>query len=299
LVPYEISISIMNDIISTKLFETEDVSVFRIPPGEISLSKWDLNDSNTIWKGSLRLTEEELIQEDNRVFYTGPSGVESEFSSFTVGDKPSAFFQKDSEAAPIKPYKGLRLKLELFNFNNSLVVPPNESRMEDEKIWGEVWYNPLPAEEDNSEVDFTQYCIANNREETIQMTPQSVKFYKIIVQLPGSGYHPFIQEEEQVEDGYLLQVALGLKISENFAAISFSESLNIYRRRFKNFVDQYNYELRLSEVESRQKLLTINNDDPPNDSSINKDFENQNLGNFTDDDDDDNDDDDFGDFVGG
>ena len=293
----------MNDIISTKLFEAEDVSVFRIPPGELSLSKWDLSDSNTIWKGSLRLTEEELIQEDKGVFCNGSNGVESEcLSSFTVGDKPSAFFEKDSEVAPIKPYKGLRLKLEFFNFKDSLVVPPNESRMEDEKIWAEVWYNPLPAEEDNSGVDFTQYCIANNREETIQMTPQSSKFYKIIVQLPGSGYHPFIQEEEQIEEGYLLQVALGLKISENFAAISFSESLNIYRRRFKNFVDQYNYELRLSEVESRQNLLSINNNDIPDDSRTDEGSVNQAPGNFADNDDennDDNDDDDFGDFVGG
>ena len=284
----------MNDIISTKLFETEDVSVFRIPPGELSLSKWDINDSNIIWRGSLRLTEEELIQEDKGVFLNGSNGVESEcFSSFTVGDKPSAFFLKDTEVAPIKPYKGLRLKLELFNYNDSLVAPPNESGMEDEKIWAEVWYNPLPAEQDN-ELDPAQYSIANNKQETIQMTPQSAKFYKLIVQLPGSGYHPFIQEEEQIEDGYLLQVALGLKISENFAAISFSESLSIYRRRFKNFVDQYNYELRLSEIEGKQKHLSINTENNPEGSGTDL-----GSGNKTTVDNDDNDEDEFGDFVGG
>ena len=283
----------MNDIISTKLFETEDVSVFRIPPGELSLSKWDINDSNIIWKGNLRLTEEELIQEDKGVFFNGSNAIESEyFSSFTVGDKPSAFFQKDSEVAPIKPYKGLRLKLELFNFNDSVVATPNESRMEDEKIWAEVWYNPLPAELDRSEFDLAEYCIANNKQETIQMTPQSAKFYKLIVQLPGSGYHPFIQEEEQIEDGYLLQVALGLKINENFAAISFSESLSIYRRRFKNFVDQYNYELRLSEIESKLKHLSLNSEDHPEGSNHVSDSK-------ATEDNDNNDEDEFGDFVGG
>lgn len=285
----------MNDIISTKLFETEDVSVFKIPPGELSLSKWDINDSNIIWRGSLRLTEEELIQEDKGVFFSGSNEVESEcFSSFTVGDKPSAFFLKDREVAPIKPYKGLRLKLELFNFNDSLVAPPNESRMEDEKIWAELWYNPLPKEQDKSELDLAEYSIANNKQETIQMTPQSAKFYKIIVQLPGSGYHPFIQEEEQIEDGYLLQVALGLKISENFAAISFSESLSIYRRRFKNFVDQYNYELRLSEIEGKQKHLSINTENNSEGSGTDHGSENKTTR-----DSDDNDEDEFGDFVGG
>ena len=103
-----------------------------------------------------------------------------------------------------------------------------------------------------------------------------------------------IQEEEQIEDGYLLQVALGLKISENFAAISFSESLSIYRRRFKNFVDQYNYELRLSEIEGKQKHLSINTENNPEGSGTD-----HGSGNKTTVDNDDNDEDEFGDFVGG
>lgn len=281
----------MADIISTTLFEAEDVAVFRIPPGNLSLSKWDINDSNIIWRGNLRLIEEELIQDDKRVFLTGSNeaGVQS-LSPFTLGSQLSLFHHRDTDDAHIKPFRGLRLKLELFNVDNCLVVPPNDFGLEDTATWAEVWYNPLLVEQDDTDIEPNHYFIANNRQETIQMTPQSSKFYKIIVQLPGSGYHPFLEEEQSAQDGLLLQVALGLKISENFAAISFSESLSLYRRRFKNFVDQYNYELRLSEIEDKQKHLSLIRDTGDQ-------FQTDEPVDIEEDDHDEEDD--FGDFVSG
>lgn len=284
------------DIISTTLFEAQGVSIFRIPPGEVSLSKWNLKDSNTIWKGDMRLIEEELVQEDIDVF---SQNANAEVGSSTTMDKKQSKVA-EADLALIKPYKGLRLKMELFNVSNSLVVPPNDSRMEELAIWAEVWYNPLGDESDDQKTN--QYSIANNGQETIQMTPQSARYYKIIVQLPGTGYHPFLHEDEQTsQQDNLVQVALGLKISENFAAISFSESLSIYKRRFQNFVEQYQYELRLSEAQNKQKHLSLDMKSNVNEGepATSKNSEHNHRDNDSDDDDDDDEDDDFGDFVGG
>lgn len=265
----------MTNIITSTLFETGGVSAFTIPPGDNSLSKWNINDSNIIWKGHLRLIEEELIpdedEEGGSSLWKGSEATGDELSWFVNTDGTGPNAQKDE---PMLPYRGLRLKLELFNIRKvGLSTLGNGNAVED-VVWAEVWYNPR----EDTGIEADRHRIANNGQDTIQMTPQSSKFYRLIVQLPGSGYHPFrLADQQGGDDEQLVQVALGLKISENFSAISFSESLSIYRRRFKNVEDQYNYEMRLLQIENKLKSLSIGNASDQQESS---------------------DDDDFGDFVG-
>lgn len=169
------------NVISTILFESDHVIIFKIPPGD----EWDLKQTNIVWQGRLRLIEQESIQEE-----------------------PSNDI--------IKPFDGLRAKIELFNR-----LPTGD------EIWAEIWYNPVCQLE-------SDVSLANNGQETIQLKNSS-RFYKIIAQLPGSGYHPL---RHNYKDNHV-QVALGLKFNDTHLAISFQESLMIYKRRFRNYEDQY------------------------------------------------------------
>lgn len=289
----------MSEVIATKLFETKGVSAFKIPPGQSSLNKWNLNGSNIIWTGNLRVIEEELITDDVELFSTLPSGLSDEssvlYDDIKHRDAPTPGFLKapqNEEKEVVKPYKGLRLKLELYN---TMTVPPsvgNLTSVKKDLIWAEVWYNPDPMphsqdflSDDNNdgtydEHDYT-YSIANNGQDTIQMT-ESPKFYKVIAQIPGSGYHPFdpkqVSNDEKIIstdsidindksiDDKIIQIALGLKFDESFGAVSFAESLGIYRRRYRNFEDQYKYELNLLEIEKHLRALTLDDSN----SSLNK-----------------------------
>ncbi|CUM64600.1 uncharacterized protein PRCAT00002208001 [Priceomyces carsonii] len=242
-------------VLSTMLFESSGVSVFKIPPGKISLTNWNLDLANIIWKGDLRLIEQEVLSNEMDLFslYNTKGG--------------------DDDTSPTMPFKGLRLKLELFQVLNLA-----DNRTADE-VWAEVWYNPMISSSSASlsaalyltpmptiPCGNLPYSIANNGQETIQITPESSKYYKIIAQLPGSGYHPFegnLTKENQ--EGALLQIALGLRFDHTDEAMSFSESLNIYRRRFKNFEEQYDYELKLLQLERKLQNLSIKYDDDTDD----------------------------------
>lgn len=217
-------------VISNSLFSTHNVVVFKIPPGDISLSKWNTTNSNYIWKGSLRLIEQEMVQDD------------------------------------IAPYKGLRLKLELFNNEKLTLLLEDFTEVETEVQWAEVWYNP-PLD--------GGFSIANNGDETIKMTPESPKYYKIITQLPGTGYHPF---EVPAKDP-ILQVALGLKFEDSFSAVTFVESMGIYRRRFRNVQDKYQYDKHLLTLQ--QKILSgLRVQDESREPTPGSDFDDDDFGNF-------------------
>lgn len=176
------------NVISTVLFESDSATVHKIPPGD----KWDLNNRTEVWKGSLRLIEQEIIIEDNDSGSASNCGVRSAF-------------------------EGLRAKIELFNVIN-----------DEDVVWGEVWYNPVVPGSNGAR-------IANNGQETIQMC-HSMRDYKIIGQLPGSGYHPIMSDEKDANPK--IQIGLALRL-EQFLAISFLESLSLYKRRFKNYQDQF------------------------------------------------------------
>lgn len=167
---------------------------------------------------------------------------------------------------------GLRLKVELYNRITLNLLLEDFSEVKKDTPWAEVWYNPF----ENSDLDYT---IGNDGRDTIIITPESTKYYKIITQLPGTGYHPF----QPPEKGQLLQVALGLKFNDLSDSAAFSESLAIYRRRFENYHHTALYEQQLHELLQRVlKDLRLALDDYRTPTPC-SDF---------------NDDDDFGNFVG-
>lgn len=198
--------------VTNQLFDTNNVLVFRIPPGSVLVSKWDTKGSNVVWRGGLRLIEEEEIIEDE---------------------------SKDKREA----YQLLRLKIHLYNEGGSKLLLRDSQDSEQDEIWAEAWYNPF------RELGI-ECSIANDGGEAIEMSDESLKFYKIVVQLPGSGYHPFPLNKSSTKRS-VLQVALGLKFENSFDATSFSESLGIYKRRFKAFQEKQLYDKHLSTLQQR------------------------------------------------
>lgn len=91
------------EIISTQVFSCSGISVFVIPPGDLSMAQWTNYDTNYIWKGNLKVEEQEIIEE---------------------GDwQPTSTLKL--------PADRIRLKLELYNnTNNTWAVvwynPPHE-----------------------------------------------------------------------------------------------------------------------------------------------------------------------------
>lgn len=143
-------------VVSHETFHTK-VAVFRIPPGENSLKKWNTSAENIVWKGHLRLCEQEVSD---------------------AGD-----------TAASSAFEGLRLKLELYNPEVITQLLEDFVELESDVPWAEVWYNPF------SESDM-HYKISNDGSETIQVSPTSSRNYKIIAQLPGAGYHPLDSGED-------------------------------------------------------------------------------------------------------
>lgn len=234
-------------LLSHQIFLANHVSVFKIPPGEISLSKWNAAPENVVWQGHLRLLEQEV--------------------------------EDSSSSAPLQ---GLRLKLELYNHEKLTQVLEDFVEVENDTQWAEVWYNPFKESE-------LHYKIANDGEDTIQVTPQSSSYYKIITQLPGSGYHPLNLENEGANSesatgserkGGVLQIALGLKFDDKFTAILFSEALATYRRRFRNVQDKNLYDKHLLTLQRKiMEGLRIQEEDLREATPM-SDFEDDEFGNF-------------------
>lgn len=191
-------------LVSNTLFQTDLAQAFKILPGLTSLSHW--HTEKVVWKGAIRLVEQELTDVD---------GAHA-------------------------PYEGLRLKIELYNRVPVSLLLEDFAEAETEVPWAEVWYNPFAECE-------LAYSLANDRSQTIAMTPELPKYYKIITQLPGTGYHPL----EGLERGTELQVALGLKFDDLYTAVSFSESLGIYRRHFRNYQDKFCYDRHLLTLQQK------------------------------------------------
>ncbi|ODV82137.1 uncharacterized protein CANTADRAFT_35300, partial [Suhomyces tanzawaensis NRRL Y-17324] len=235
------------NIVSTVLFESSEVVVFKIPPGPSKLAKWNLNESNVIWRGSIRLVEQEVIQEEtketretNDNYDTHIQGelltsvLENSSTSSTAVDGDHS---PDPSPDPSPPHQGLRAKIELFN---TQTIPPSVGSLTSvrkDTQWAEVWYNPIDR------IASEGIKIANNGQDTVQIT-ESSRYYKIVAQLPQTGYHPRAIDDDDLD---LLQIGLGLKFRESYQAISFSESLNLYRRRYRNFEEQYNSDIRALE----------------------------------------------------
>lgn len=254
----------MTNVISTKLFETDGVCAFKIPPGSVSLSAWNVLAVQNVWQGSLRVYEQEVTTDGVEVFSQLP-GISDE-SSFPFGNADPSVFHKSLQPRKesVPPYTGLRLKLELYN---TTVLPPTIGSLTStnkDVVWAEVWYNPQPAELDTPPPEGLDYTcvIANDGCETIQIT-ENPKYYKLITQLPGLGYH--VVPRGQQPKTQVTQVALGLKFDDNFSAVSFAESLGIYKRRFRNFEEQYRYEARNFGLNAATQALAILDPDEDDD----------------------------------
>lgn len=219
-------------LVSSTLFQTSTAYVFKIPPGSPKLGNWTTSD--VVWKGSLRVIE-----------------------------------QEDTEVSERSRVSGLRLKLELYNNETLNLLLEDFFRVHKEIPWAEVWYNPFLE-------SGLGFVIGNDGQDTIMTTPESSKYYKIITQLPRSGYHPF----KPPEKGFLLQVALGLKFGNSSDSAAFSESLAIYRRRFRNYHEPALYEKQLHDLQLRvlrDLCLALDEERTPTPMS---DFDDDDFGNF-------------------
>lgn len=227
----------MSEVFSNVLFEVKQVSVLRIPPGEVRLQAWNLDESNIIWRGDMRLVEEEIVYDDEQDPVADHLELDSPKSMCTSPVSPARL-------GPRTPQEKLRLKLELFNSNKG-----------SDLLWAEVWYIPILESDLTKNEDC--YYVANNCQETIQVTPESHKYYKIIAQIPGTGCQLFLQSDHNLKEDQSLQVALGLKFWDSFSAISFAESLSLYRKRFRSFEEQYSYELQLLHIHEKYNSLSL------------------------------------------
>lgn len=234
-------------VLSHQIFQADHVAVFKIPPGEILLSRWKTDPENIVWQGSLRLLEQEVELDAN-----DSSGEQNL----------------------------LRLKLELYNHEKLTQFLEDFVEVENDMQWAEVWYNPFLESE-------LHYKIANDGEDTIRVTPQSSLYYKIIAQLPGSGYHPLecdnfnVENEEDKENtkkAGVLQIALGLKFPDKFTAVLFSEALAMYRRRFRSVQDTKLYDKHLLVLQ--RKITGLRIEDELKEATPMSDFEDDEFGNF-------------------
>ncbi|EGV65473.1 hypothetical protein PSN45_002608 [Yamadazyma tenuis] len=102
------------ETISTDVFECSAVSVFKIPPGNLSITEWNKYESSTIWSGCLRVLEEETYIEEDETEEIHLSGAPPRIRS------------------PSFPVDRIRLKLELYNEVDAK-----------SELWAVVWYNPI------------------------------------------------------------------------------------------------------------------------------------------------------------
>lgn len=137
------------ETLSSEVFECSDVSVFKIPPGDLSITDWNKYEKTPVWSGHLKMIEEE----------TFPDSIDTQLSP----------------QYPPLPIDRIRLKLELFN-----VIGSGPSK-KTQQLWALVWYNPI------FEIQVPPGGAISNKEETIQRT-DSYRLLKIIAQIPGSQY---------------------------------------------------------------------------------------------------------------
>lgn len=228
----------MSTLIPTTLFEGDGVSVFGIPPGAPKMLLWDTLAQNTIWSGQIRLIEQESLSTGSEFFLTLPKDLSDEAAAAHVPEP-------ESVPEPTRPRDGLRLKLELYNRQK---VPPSVGSLttiSKDIVWGQVWYNPVDFSRKKEGLD--GFYIANDKEETIEMS-DSPKHYRIVVQLPGSAYTPW-SDEDPHQHNQQKQMALGLRFDDRTTALVFNEAISVYKRRFRNYQDQYQYEYRVYQFE--------------------------------------------------
>lgn len=257
-----------------ELFQSWDVALFKIPPGRPSISNWNLDPENIVWKGRLSLLEQyQDTSDDEDEINALPKAQGTQqrlickvefYNMVKNGDNEESKENEDNEdvennGGSILSDKPITNK-PITNgpsgeFNN--IVSHSEATnaltrsfghhshvQTHPQLWAEVWFVPQD----------------NVYDETIQMCTESPQYFKVIAQFPGTGC-----------DGECTRVALGLKFRDRSEGILFGESVNIFKRRYKDWQGDMEYE------ELARKLSKLSLDD-------------QGYG--------DDDDDDFGEYVG-
>ncbi|KAI5950821.1 hypothetical protein KGF54_003895 [Candida jiufengensis] len=224
-------------IVNSKIiFKTSKVSLYKLPYNHTSIKDFkngynlhlpepiDLNNiKDCIWRGSIRLLEEEIEQQP-------------------LEDTPQNI---------IEPFSKIRAKLEFINIINEDI----------EKLWGETWYIPVNRNieseiESNSQLlddhnIITKYIskISNDGTDSIKLVRDTsnysrINWYRIIVQIPGTGFLPIInqqppttQDAKQNQD--ITQVALLLKFNTSLEAEIFNEKLDDFAMKFEDQESSY------------------------------------------------------------
>ncbi|KAI5963501.1 uncharacterized protein KGF55_002381 [Candida pseudojiufengensis] len=215
---------------SRLLFQTSKASLYILPFHQTNI-KDSTNDYNQhlpepidlknikecIWRGSVRLIEETVDQL-----------------------QPSQ--EKEVDRNIIEPYSQLRVKLEFINIINEDI----------EKLWGETWFIPtnrtIESELESNSYLFKKYNItnkfidkvSNDGTDSIKLVRDrgnynTMNWYRVIVQVPGTGFHPSISPTVDDNNSHQYQqVALLLKFKTNIEAESFSERLDDFTMKFED-----------------------------------------------------------------
>lgn len=129
---------------TTDLLECPEVCVFKIPPGNLSISQWSKLETSSIWTGALKLVEQHLQDEDDDDGDGSFDGINDDL-----------------------PTNRMRLKLELFNKVDSQSIP-----------WATVWYNPPADLNDNFQIETIQKTQSIRLFKIIAQIPETEYFEK-------------------------------------------------------------------------------------------------------------------------
>lgn len=212
--------------------------------------------------------------------------------------------EEDEEPASVLPYNSLRLKLEFLSSSSSGSASP---------LWAETWYNP------RRKIPGSGFTIANNGDETIELLLENCRSFKVIAQLPGSGYNPIddiaiLSLPSSYSPGSsthtVKQVALEFRFEDELEGWAFLEVLDRYHGSYAAVVDSYHDNTELLEAQVKMKNVQISKPQIHEQARIIEEegtigtddnfYESKGDGDGDDDayaDDDDDDDDDFGDFI--
>ena len=223
------------------LFSTSLASLYKLPfqdsykkhPEKVDIK----NINEKVWQGTVRLLEESGESS------TTPRSIS--ISSLKQQDKIPAF-------------TSLRLKIEFINIINFV----------SEKFWGEVWYIPTNKISSKDEIEEKQNGtvklvddknrvriqrikkIAHDGRSTIIPTEGERSWFRVIVQIPDSGFFPVFEEEEEEdneddEEGKLAkmhkhkQVALLLKLNLEYQAEKFRFRIETFDSEYEAEKDRY------------------------------------------------------------
>lgn len=191
---------------SKVLFECKDgASLYSIPCTD-TLSTIKFTERNKIWQGSLLFIEEEQLS-----------------NSYMEG-----FEQTKNDKFIIHPFLKMKSKLEFRNGRY---------------LWGETWYCPVVEDLNLSTTTATNVDVQKvtkiSHDGTNTIEQISSNKFKVIVQLPNSGYKPYYPNHSPDD---LPQVALGLEFENPDMAAQFEYMLAVYDARFKYELQLYYYD---------------------------------------------------------